>query len=391
MTYVSFPGLFGDKVFSINPVAFSVLGREIRWYGIIICLGIILTVLNTMRYAKKEGLTTDDVLDFALWAIPFGIVGARVYYVLTSLSEYNSFSEAIAIWNGGIAIYGAVIAGAITVFIVSKVKKIKFSKIADPVGASIFIGQFLGRWGNFCNGEAFGTLGEIDFLGKVIKTPNLSDNYFLRMLVNSESTFERTVLAHPTFLYESLWNVIGFVIAGLIYRKKKFDGQIALFYFGWYGLGRFFIEGLRTDSLYLGNTGIRISQLLALITFLAANISTIIILVRNKKKASEDQEYVNQFDVSETDTDTLPSSDSTEESTQETDLEEDSSHPAEEIATIKQDEDTAQEVSNVTQTTDTAEETSPSTEKDETINENDDITSEEDNTSPEENKNGTDN
>ncbi|MBR3995783.1 MAG: prolipoprotein diacylglyceryl transferase, partial [Clostridia bacterium] len=197
MTQVSFPGLFGDKVFSINPVAFSVLGREIRWYGIIICVGIILTVLNTIRCAKKEGISTDDVLDYAIWAVPFGIIGARAYYVLTSLSEYDSFSEAIAIWNGGIAIYGAVIAGAITVFIVSKVKKIKFTKMADSIGASIFIGQFLGRWGNFCNGEAFGTLGEIDFLGNVIKTPNLENNYFLRMSVSSESTFGITVLAHP--------------------------------------------------------------------------------------------------------------------------------------------------------------------------------------------------
>lgn len=299
-TQVAFPGIFGDTVFNINPTAFSVFGLEVRWYGLIICLGIILTVLNAIRCAHKEGISTDDVLDFAIWGIPMGIIGARAYYVLTSLSEYDSFLEAIAIWNGGLAIYGGVIGGAITVFIVAKIKKIKFTKIGDAAAASIFIGQMIGRWGNFCNGEAFGTLREIDLFGKVIPTPSLENNYFLRMSVASEATGGMTVMAHPTFLYESIWNLFGFLLANLIiYKRKKFDGQIILFYLAWYGFGRFFIEGFRTDSLYLGNSGIRISQLLAFLTFVFAVAATTVILIRKRNTALSEKEYVNQFNVPE--------------------------------------------------------------------------------------------
>lgn len=299
-TQVGFPGIFGDKVFNINPTAFSVFGLEVRWYGLIICLGIILTVLNAIRCAHKEGISTDDVLDFAIWGIPMGIIGARAYYVLTSLHEYSSFSEAIAIWNGGLAIYGGIIGGTVTVFIVSIIKKIKFVKIGDAAAASIFIGQMIGRWGNFCNGEAFGTLRVIDLLGKVIPTPSFESNYLLRMSVASEATGGMTFMAHPTFLYESIWNLFGFLLANLvIYKKKKFDGQLILFYLAWYGLGRFFIEGFRTDSLYLGNSGIRISQLLAFLTFVFAVVISIIMLIKKRNKVLSDKEYVNQFSAPE--------------------------------------------------------------------------------------------
>ena len=311
MTYVSFPGIFGDKVFSINPVAFPNPEKypdaviQIRWYGLIICLGIILTVLNTIRCAKKEGFTTDDVLDYAIWVVISGIIGARAYYVLTSLSEYDSFGEAIAIWNGGLAIYGGIIGGAIAAFIVSKVKKHKFLKIADAIGASVFIGQFIGRWGNFCNGEAYGNLSGIEFFGKFIPTPVFENDYFLTMTVNS-------LPVHPTFLYESVWNIIGFLLtAFVIYRIKKFDGQIILFYMTWYGFGRFFIEGLRKDSLYLGNTGIRISQLLALLTFIFGITMTVIMLARIKKSKLENGEYVNQFSVPENAIGIIPSGNDT--------------------------------------------------------------------------------
>ncbi|MBR5307428.1 MAG: prolipoprotein diacylglyceryl transferase [Clostridia bacterium] len=296
VTQVSFPGIFGDTVFAINPVAISAFGLEIRWYGLIICIGIILTVMNVIRVGKREGLTTDDVLDYALWVVPCGIIGARAYYVLTSLSEYKSFLEAIAIWNGGLAIYGGIIGGAIAALAVSLAKKIRFVKIADAIGASIFIGQMIGRWGNFCNGEAYGSLSGIDFLGKFIETPSLADSYPLRMVVHSASSYGVEVV-HPTFLYESLWNLLGFIIVAVFYKKKKFDGQIILSYLGWYGFGRFFIEGLRTDSLYLGNTGIRISQLLALLTFIFAVAITVIMLARTKKEALDEGEYESQFGV----------------------------------------------------------------------------------------------
>ncbi len=294
MTYVSFPGIF-EKILEINPVAFSVFGREVRWYGLIICIGIILAVANTVRGAKREGICTDDVLDYAIFTIPLAIIGARAYYVITSDADYDSFIDVIAIWKGGLAIYGAIIAGALTVFVVSKIKKISFIKMADAIAPSLLIGQFIGRWGNFCNGEAYGHLDRIEFLGNVIKTPNFQDNYLLRMSVNSEATRGIWVTAHPTFLYESIWNFIGLIIISIIAGKKKFDGQIILCYLAWYGLGRFFIEGLRADSLLLGNTNIRISQLLALLTFVFSLIAVIVISVRRTNAKCENNEYENQF------------------------------------------------------------------------------------------------
>lgn len=297
MTYVSFPGLFGGTI-EINPVAFSVLGISVHWYGLIICTGIILAVMMAIKCAHREGISTDDVLDYALYAVPIAIIGARLYYVITSNSSYDSFYEVIAIWNGGLAIYGGVIAGALTVLIVSLVKKIHFLKIGDAACTALFVGQAIGRWGNFCNGEAYGHLDRIELLGNVIRTPSLSDGFFLRMAVKSDATNGQLLTVHPTFLYESVWNIIGLVIALVLYRKKKFDGQIVLFYLAWYGLGRFFIEGLRADSLMLGNTGIRISQLLSLLTFIFALCAFIVITVRKNMKKCEDGAYEPQFSAS---------------------------------------------------------------------------------------------
>ncbi len=297
MTYVSFPGLF-EKIFEINPIIFPDFPLQIRWYGLIICTGILLALFVATRNAKKEGISTDSILDFGIFTIPFAIIGARLYYVITSPDEYNSFYDVIAIWNGGLAIYGAVIVGAVTVFVIAKIKKIKFSKIADVAAPSLLLGQLIGRWGNFCNGEAFGHLDRIEFLGKIIETPSFEDNYLLRMVVSSNATNGEFLTVHPTFLYESLWNLIGFIIISLIYKKKKFDGQIVLSYFAWYGFGRFFIEGLRSDSLYLWNSDIKISQLFALLTFVFATIALIVILARQKSALKDAGEYESQFAVS---------------------------------------------------------------------------------------------
>ena len=283
MTSVSFPGLF-EKVFTINPVAFTVFGRGIRWYGILICLAILLAVWNTVVCAKKEGVSSDDVMDYALWVIPCAIVGARLYYVLTSLDKYDSFGEAIAIWNGGIAIYGAVLGGALATLIVSRFKKIKFPKIADAIASSLLLGQAIGRWGNFCNGEAYGHLDRFELLGRVFPTPSFEKDFFLRMTVSSEATRGALLTVHPTFLYESVWNLAGFVLLRLLYRNKKFDGQIILTYVVWYGFGRFFIEGLRDDSLLLWGTNVRISQLLALVSFLVCAVLLAVFLIRGKKQ-----------------------------------------------------------------------------------------------------------
>lgn len=252
---ISFPGLGIDN-FLVDSEAFSIFGISIAWYAVIITFGMICAVAYASTQAKKIGVTLDDICDFALWAIPIGIVGARMYFVLTSLERFDSFKEMINIRNGGLAIYGGIIAGAATVFVVSKVKKIDFLALADCVAPGVLLAQGIGRWGNFMNGEAFGAETE----------------GFLRMGISnivSLYTFETTemVYVHPTFLYESLWNLLGVLLVYLYsrYLRKKYDGELFIMIFGWYGLGRMFIEGLRMDSLYSEIFGLqfRTSQVLA--------------------------------------------------------------------------------------------------------------------------------
>lgn len=264
MVTVSFPGL-GIEPFSFNKVAFTIpigKGIEVRWYGIIIVIGIILAFAYAWYRGKREGVILDDLLDIAIWAIIFGMIGARAYYVLTSLDEYNSFWDAIAIWNGGIAIYGAIIGGALAILVVCHIKKIKWQKVFDMVAPGVMIGQILGRWGNFFNGEAYGA------------TPAESNPlYFLRMGLQKQG-WNSEIFVQPTFLYESVWNLIGFIIINATYKKKKFDGQIFLQYITWYGFGRMFIEGLRQDSLYVGP--FRISQVIGFACFVVGTVLLII-------------------------------------------------------------------------------------------------------------------
>ncbi len=263
---ISFPG-FGLGEFDVNSVAFTVFGLEIAWYAIIITCGMIASVLYTVYRAQKIGITFDDILDFALFTIPIGVIGARLYYVLTTLEQYDSFLDVINIRNGGLAIYGGIITGTLTVFIICRVKKIKFIALADCVAPSIILAQSIGRWGNFMNGEAFGEETTI----------------FCKMGLNNELTNFETIYVHPTFLYESLWNIIGFVLINIFYKKKQYDGQFLFVAFGWYGLGRFWIEGLRTDSLYIPGTSLRISQLLAGLVFLVCLGFTIYFAIKKPK------------------------------------------------------------------------------------------------------------
>lgn len=259
ITKISFPGL-GIDPFSVSNVAFTILGIDIYWYAIIITFGMVCAVAYATLQSKKIGVTFDDICDFALWTIPIGIIGARLYYVLTSLEKYDSLADALNIRDGGLAIYGGILAGAATVFVVSRVKKIDFLALADCVAPGVLLAQGIGRWGNFMNGEAFG---------------GLSDG-FLRMGIDnflSRKTFGmyEMVYVHPTFLYESLWNLLGVLLVYLFgrYIHKKYDGQLFIMTFGWYGLGRMFIEGLRMDSLMTSIFGIefRTSQVLAATIF----------------------------------------------------------------------------------------------------------------------------
>ena len=280
MTTVSFPGL-GIGEFTINPVAFTIPigeGIEVRWYGLLIVTGIILAFLYCYYRAKQEGINFDHLLDIAIFTIVFAVIGARAYYVLTSLDKYDSFWEAIAIWNGGLAIYGAVIAGAITIFVVCKIKKLSPIKMLDATAPAVMIGQIIGRWGNFCNGEAFGEeLVEGHWL------------YFIRMGLNSSNTGYTTMMVHPTFLYESLWNLVGFVIIHFLYKKKKFDGQVVLMYVTWYGFGRMLIEGLRTDSLYIGV--FRISQVVGFLCFILGAIALVVLLLKAHRRDLDAEDY----------------------------------------------------------------------------------------------------
>jgi len=246
---ISFPGLG----LSMNPPQGFDLGPlYLNIYGILIAVGLMAAVIYACRRSAQFGLKEDDILDGVLWVTPLAIVCARLYYVAFEWSQYAANPISILyIWEGGLAIYGGVIGAVIGIVVLCKVKKIKLPALLDLVALGFLIGQAIGRWGNFFNREAFGT----------------ETTHFLRMGLENLWTGE-VQYVHPTFLYESLWNFAGFLLLHRLSKKHQYDGQIALGYAAWYGLGRAFIEGLRTDSLYWGP--FRISQLLAAASFITA-------------------------------------------------------------------------------------------------------------------------
>ena len=247
MTQVAFPGL-GIKAFSLNPVAFTLFGKEVYWYGIIIALGLILSYLWALSQCKKMDLKQDVPVDLLIIGLPFAIIFARAYYVIFSWDSYkNNIMDIFKIWEGGIAIYGGVIGAFLAGFIYSKVKKIPFYKLADLAAPCFLIGQSIGRWGNFVNVEAYGSETTLPWRMEIV---------------------QQGISVHPTFLYESLWNAAGFAIIAFLIKKKPFEGFVFYAYLLWYGLGRIWIEGLRTDSLMLGN--LRISQMVAAICIVAS-------------------------------------------------------------------------------------------------------------------------
>ena len=271
---ISFP-MLGD--WSIDPpYSFTVFGFEIYFYGAIIALGFILAALFCAKQAAKFGLTSDDLFDFVIWLIPTCIIGARLYYVLFKLDYFLANpSEILSLRDGGLAIYGGIIAGVITGVLVCKKKKIPVLALGDLTAFGLLIGQAIGRWGNFINREAFGVETDI----------------FCRMGLTTPDGV--TVFVHPTFLYESLWNFTGLIILDLLLRRgaRKYDGQFTWLYVLWYGLGRAWVEGLRTDSLYIGTTDIRVSQLLAIVSAL---IAAVILIVNARKTHSPDELFVNR-------------------------------------------------------------------------------------------------
>ncbi|MBQ9762257.1 MAG: prolipoprotein diacylglyceryl transferase [Oscillospiraceae bacterium] len=248
---ISFPSLGIE----LNPSRGISIGPfEIHWYGLLIAVGLMLAVTYGCKRCKTFGLQEDDLLDGVLCIVPFAIVCARLYYCIFEWGAYkNNLLDVFKVWEGGLAIYGGVIGAAIGIIVYARVKKDKVNLFAvlDITSIGFLIGQVIGRWGNFFNREAFGALTDS----------------FLRMGLLNEST-GLVEYHHPTFLYESAWNFCGFWLLHLLVKHRKYDGQIALCYVAWYGLGRAFIEGLRTDSLWWGP--FRVSQMLAALSCVVA-------------------------------------------------------------------------------------------------------------------------
>ena len=265
-TTISFPGLGLE----FNPARMLELGPlKIHFYGVIIALGLILAVLYGWKRAKPLGFDQDKMTDGVLWIVPLAVLCARLYYCIFKWQE-NGYADnpirILYIWEGGLAIYGGVLGAILGVIIYCKVNKVSLPALLDLVALGFLIGQMVGRWGNFFNREAFGAVTDS----------------FLRMgLLNGETG--EVVYVHPTFLYESLWNVAGFLLLHFLSKKRRYDGQIALGYAAWYGLGRFFIEGLRADSLYWGP--FRVSQVLAAVSCVAALAVLLLNMVRSHDKA----------------------------------------------------------------------------------------------------------
>ena len=264
-TNITFPGLGID----IDPVRQFDLGPlSIHMYGIVIALGLVLATVYAMRRSRQFGLTEDHILDGVLCVTPFAIICARAYYCIFSWELYaDNPISVLYIWQGGIAIYGGVLGAVLGIIVFCKIKKLSLGATLDLVLTAFLIGQAIGRWGNFFNREAFGA----------------ETDAWLRMGLYDSFTGV-TVYHHPTFLYESVWNALGFVALHFLSKKREYDGQIALGYAFWYGLGRFFIEGLRTDSLYLPGTAIRVSQLVAAVSCLAAAAVLIFFLLKPPAK-----------------------------------------------------------------------------------------------------------
>ena len=281
---ISFPNI-GINDLEINRVAFPNPEKypdssiQVYWYGIIIVSAIMLAIAYVFLRARKTEITEDNIYDLSIWLVLGGILGARAYYVLTSLDKYDSFFDFFKIWEGGLGIYGGIIGGAIAALIVCKVKKINFPLLADLVGPALLLAQGVGRWGNFFNAEAYGSVTTWDFFGV---TFDITGCEKLPWIMHITDKYGALTVAQPTFLYEFVWNMIGFVLLALLFKKRAYNGQIFLGYIVWYGSMRMIVEGFRTDSLPLGSN-LRISQVLAAVC-IVIGITALILLAVLKKK-----------------------------------------------------------------------------------------------------------
>ena len=278
---ISFP-MLGDLTMN-PPASFTFLGREIYWYGVLLALAFLAVLVWVVTHAKNFGIAKDDVYDEAIGCIIFGVLGCRIYYVIFQWKYYSlHLNEIIRVWDGGIAMYGGIIAAVLFLVFFTRKRKISLGAILDADASGMLLGHCIGRWGNFINREAFGVETDV----------------FCRMGLTRPG--QETVYVHPTFLYESLWTITGFFLLNLYLRKKgrRYDGQAFLMYICWYGLGRAMIEGLRTDSLFLIPGVIRASQALGLATFL---VTGAILLIQARRPHDPSRLYLNRLQYELTD------------------------------------------------------------------------------------------
>lgn len=250
-----------DILGAINPVAFQIGSLKINWYGVIIGIGIYVAIWLSTKEADKRGLKEDTIIDLAMWLIPIGIIGARLYYVLFELGYYlQNPRQILAVWQGGLAIYGGLIAGFFTLVWFSKKRNLPIDLLLDILAPNVLLAQAIGRWGNFINQEAHG--GEV--------SRQFLENLYLPEFIIQQMEINGSYY-HPTFLYESVWSLVGFGVLIMLRNHKNLfrRGEVALSYVLWYSFGRFFIEGMRTDSLWIGDF-LRVSQGLSLVLFIGA-------------------------------------------------------------------------------------------------------------------------
>ncbi len=295
MNVLEFPAL-GIKL-NLNPTAFSIGDFSVAWYGIIIAVGFLLALGYGLKYAKKVGVNPDKMIDVVIGGIIGGIIGARLYYVLFSWSDYkDDLLKIFRIWEGGLAIYGGIIGAILAGALICKWRKVKLTAMLDLAGPGFLIGQCIGRWGNFVNIEAYGTNTTLPW--GMTSQKIVSDYYAGLLNIDSAITFDPELPVHPCFLYESLWCLIGFLlIFFLIAKRRRFDGEVFLSYVAWYGAGRMVIEGLRTDSLLIPGTRLRVSQILAGALVIAAVVT--IIVLRRRISRSGDPDMLKPYVLTE--------------------------------------------------------------------------------------------
>lgn len=272
VNHVSFPGLGLEM--EINRVAFTLFGVPIYWYGVCIALGLLLGMLYAFRYAKSYGIDADRMVDVIFVSTIAAIIGGRAYYVATAPFEYQSIWEMIDIRLGGIAIYGGIIAAFAVGALMCRVRKVPMLPMFDLAAQGFLIGQCIGRWGNFFNQEAFGGNTTLPW-GMISESTQQYLQAVQETLAAQGMTVDPSMPVHPTFLYESIWCGLGFLLLWRYSKHRRFHGEMTLLYIMWYGFERFFVEGLRTDSLMVGN--VRISQAVAALSVAAALVLWVIL------------------------------------------------------------------------------------------------------------------